>query len=396
RDIIYLWVARMIFTSLEFLDEIPFEKVIIHATILDPEGRRMSKSKGTGVDPLLVMDKYGTDACRYWMAGAGTASQDVRYREEKIEAYRNFANKLWNASRFVLTKAAGEGAAPQRPAKLESSIDRWIVSRLNAVIASVTADLEAFEFASATQTLYEFTWNEFCDWYVELAKPRLDEGDETVRWVLSHVMNQLLKLLHPFMPFITEEIHQLLIQRGWAEAAETLQLTGWPVADAAAADAEAERETGLLIEAVRTVRNMRAELKIEPAKRAEKLILVATPGDKAVLEAVAPYIGRMTRSEQVEILGAAPTITKASTGLFGENQAVLPLEQFGDVLEKEIKRLDKELVSLESEKARVAGQLGNEAFVSKAPAAVVDKLRARQEEIEVQLGTVKQQLARWQ
>ena len=396
RDIIYLWVARMIFSSLEFLDEIPFDKVIIHATILDPEGRRMSKSKGTGVDPLLVMDKYGTDACRYWMAGAGTASQDVRYREEKIEAYRNFANKLWNASRVVLTKAAGEGAAPQRPAKLESAIDRWIVSRLNAVIASVTADLEAFEFASATQTLYEFTWNEFCDWYVELAKPRLDEGDETVRWVLSHVMNQLLKLLHPFMPFITEEIHQLLIQRGWAEAAETLQLTGWPVADAAAADAEAERETGLLIEAVRTVRNMRAELKIEPAKRAEKLILVAAPGDKAVLEAVAPYIGRMTRSEQVEILGAAPAITKASTGLFGENQAVLPLEQFGDVLEKEIKRLDKELVSLESEKARVAGQLGNEAFVSKAPAAVVDKLRARQEEIEVQLGTVKQQLARWQ
>ena len=231
RDIIYLWVARMIFTSEEFLDEIPFSQVIIHATILDPEGRRMSKSKGTGVDPLTVMDKYGTDACRYWMAGAGTSSQDVRYREEKIEAYRNFANKQWNATRFVLMKAAESGQAPVRPAKLDSAIDRWILSRLNTVVEQVTRDLEAFEFASATQALYEFTWNEFCDWYVELAKPRLDEGDEAVRWVLQTVLSTLVKLLHPVMPFITEEIHEVLTARGWAESATTLQRTAWPVAD---------------------------------------------------------------------------------------------------------------------------------------------------------------------
>jgi valyl-tRNA synthetase len=398
RDIIYLWVARMIFSSLEFLGEIPYSQVIIHATILDPEGRRMSKSKGTGVDPLVVMDKYGTDASRYWMAGAGTSSQDVRFREEKIEAYRNFANKLWNATRFVLTKAAESGEAPRRPAKLDSAIDRWILSRLTAVVTQVTRDLEAFEFADATQALYEFTWNEFCDWYIELAKPRLDEGDPAVRYVLQTVLSTLVKLLHPLMPFITEEINELLAARGWAESTPTLQHAAWPVADVSLNDAEAEREAGLLIDAVRTVRNMRAELKIDPAKKADQLIVVAPARDRAVLEAVAPLIARLSRSERVEVYGEgdAPQIAKAATGLSGENTLILPLEQFGDVIAKEITRLTKEVQALEAEQTRIAGQLGNEGFVAKAPAQVVDKLRARQDEIVGQLTTAKQQLAKWQ
>jgi valyl-tRNA synthetase len=397
RDIIYLWVARMIFTSCEFLDEIPFSQVIIHATILDPEGRRMSKSKGTGVDPLVVMDKYGTDAARFWMAGAGTSSQDVRYREEKIEGYRNFANKLWNATRFVLTKAA-DGAAPQRPATLDSAIDRWILSRLSAVTATVTKSLEAFEFAEATQALYEFTWNEFCDWYIELAKPRLDDNDPAVRYVLQTVLSTLVKLLHPQMPFITEEINELLAARGWAEPTQTLQHTTWPEADASLLDADAEREAGLLIDAVRTVRNMRAELKIDPAKKADQLILVVPAKDRAVLESVAPLIARLSRSERVDVYGEgqAPEVAKAATGLSGENTLILPLEQFGDVIAKEITRLTKEVQALEGEKVRIAGQLGNEGFVAKAPAAVVDKLRARQDEIAVQLATAGQQLAKWQ
>ncbi|MNS30520.1 Valine--tRNA ligase [compost metagenome] len=397
RDIIYLWVARMIFSSEEFLGEIPFSQVIIHATILDPQGRRMSKSKGTGVDPLVIMDKFGTDACRFWMAGAGTSSQDVRFREEKIEAYRNFANKLWNATRFVLTKAA-DGQAPARPAQLDSAIDRWILSRLNTVTEQVTKDLEAFEFASATQALYEFTWNEFCDWYIELAKGRLDEGDPAVRYVLKTVLSTLVKLLHPVMPFITEEINELLAARGWADETTTLQRTSWPEVDRSAIDPDAEREAGLLIDAVRTVRNMRAELKIDPAKKADQLIVVAPAKDRAVLEAVAPLIARLSRSEKVEVYGEgqAPEIAKAATGLSGENTLILPLEQFGDVLEKELGRLGKEVQALEAEQGRIAGQLGNEAFVGKAPAAVVDKLRARQDEIVGQLATAHQQLARWQ
>ncbi|HEY9721430.1 MAG TPA: class I tRNA ligase family protein, partial [Oscillatoriaceae cyanobacterium] len=386
---------RMIFSSLEFLGEIPFSDVIIHATILDPQGRRMSKSKGTGVDPLEIMDKYGTDACRYWMAGAGTSAQDVRFREEKIEAYRNFANKLWNASRFVLLKAA-TGAAPSAPAQLDSPVDRWILSRLASVIDQVTHDLETYEFATATQALYEFAWNEFCDWYIELAKPRLDEGDQAVRWVLKTVLDALVKLLHPVMPFITEEIHQLLVERGWAEPAETLQHTAWPVAQATWRDPAAEREVNLLIETVRTVRNMRAELKIEPAKKADELVLVAAAEDRAALETMAPLIARMSRSEEVRLVDTAPAIVKAATGHVGETRVILPLEQFGDVLEKEIVRLQKETSSLESELERVRGQLANEAFVAKAPAAVVDKLRARNEEIVVQLESARQQLARWQ
>ncbi len=398
RDIIYLWVARMIFTSLAFRKEIPFSHVIIHATILDPEGRRMSKSKGTGVDPLVVMDKFGTDAARFWMAGAGTSSQDVRFREEKIETYRNFANKLWNASRFVLMKAAPEGSGvPARPARLESAVDRWIVSRLHAVVADVTRHIEAFDFSDATTALYEFTWNELCDWYLELAKPRLDAGDESVRWVLREVLDTLLRLLHPFMPFITEEIHQLLVARGWSEAAETLQHRAWPQADPTAADPEAEAEMGLLIETVRTLRNMRAELKIEPAKLAPKVFIVATPADRAALERISGLIARMARAEEVVVAGldAPPDAGKAATGLAGENQVILPLEGFGDVIAKEVTRLQKELVNLEQEQGRVHGQLGNEAFVGKAPAAVVDKLRARQEEIGTQLETIRQQLAKW-
>ncbi|MDB5100049.1 MAG: valine--tRNA ligase [Cyanobacteria bacterium RYN_339] len=399
RDIIYLWVARMIFSGLEFQGEIPFHDVIIHATILDPEGRRMSKSKGTGVDPLVIIDKYGADACRFWMAGAGTASQDVRFREEKIETYRNFANKLWNAVRFAFMKAAPEGSAPPvKPAQLDSAVDRWIISRLHGVIASVTRDIETYDFASATQTLYEFTWNELCDWYLELAKPRLDAGDEGVRWVLREVLDSLLRLLHPFMPFITEELFQALAARGWVQEIETLQRAEWPKADPTAHDPAAEREVALLIDVVRTVRNVRAELKIEPAKLAPEIRVYATDLDKPSLEASASMIARLARAERVEVasIAAIPTtFEKVATGVAGDCQIHLPLEGFGDVVEKEIQRLGKEQVALEAEQQRVAGQLSNETFVAKAPAAVVEKLRARQDELKGQLETVRQTLEKW-
>jgi valyl-tRNA synthetase len=199
------------------------------------------------------------------------------------------------------------------------------------------------------------------------------------------------------MPFITEEINELLTARGWAEPTATLQRTAWPVADTSLLDPDAEREAGLLIDAVRTVRNMRAELKIDPVKKADQLIVIAPAKDRAVLEAVAPLIARLSRSERVDVFGEgeAPEIAKAATGLSGENTLILPLEQFGDVLEKEIVRLTKELQSLEAESGRIAGQLGNEGFVAKAPAAVVDKLRARQDEIVGQLATARQTLAKW-
>ncbi|MEB3195758.1 MAG: valine--tRNA ligase [Candidatus Sericytochromatia bacterium] len=404
RDIIYLWVARMIFTSLEFRDEIPFSDVIIHATILDPEGRRMSKSKGTGIDPLVVMDRYGTDAVRYWMAGAGTSSQDVRFREEKIETYRNFANKLWNASRFILTKAAAEGLAPPSLPKRgeprttpDSVVDRWILSRLHGLVADVTAQIERYAFAEATTALYEFTWNEFCDWYLELAKGRLDAGDSVVREVLAEVMDTLLCLLHPFMPFITEEIHQLLVARGWAPACNSLLRRAWPVANPSLRDEAAEREMGLLIDAVRQLRNMRAELRVEPAKLAPEVFIIPTEGDREAFLRLAPQIARMGRAEAVRVLEPEATVAddKVATGLVGESQVILPLAAFGDVLARERSRLEKELGALRNEQQRVAGQLANEAFVAKAPVQVVDKLRARAEEIVTQIETLDAQLKAW-
>jgi valyl-tRNA synthetase len=404
RDIIYLWVARMIFTSLAFRDEIPFSQVIIHATILDPEGRRMSKSKGTGVDPLLVMDKYGTDATRFWLAGAGTSSQDVRYREEKIETYRNFANKLWNATRFVLMKAAAPGSAapawqgdPGAREPLASAVDRWIISRLHRLVDDVTRAVDAFAFSEATAALYEFTWNELCDWYLELAKGRLEAGDEDVRRVLAEVMDTLVRLLHPFMPFITEEINQLLVARGWAPAADTLQRRTWPVADAGSLDLAAEREMGLLIDTVRALRNMRAELRVEPAKVAPEVVIVPTAEDHDLLARVAPSIARLGRTERVSVapVGSAGPAGRCATGLAGENQIFLPLAGFGDVLAREAARLGKEIAALEGEQQRVAGQLGNEAFVAKAPAAVVAKLRARQDELNGQLEALRRQLESW-
>jgi valyl-tRNA synthetase len=216
-----------------------------------------------------------------------------------------------------------------------------------------------------------------------------------VRWVLREVLDSLLRMLHPFMPFITEELFQALGQRGWVQALDTIQRAAWPKADASAQDAAAEREVALLIDVVRTVRNMRAELKIEPAKLAQELHVVAVPADKPVLDAVSGLVGRLARAEKVLVHASAPALGKAATGLAGENQIFLPLEQFGDVIAKEIQRLGKEQAALEAEQQRVAGQLGNEAFVAKAPAAVVDKLRARQDELKVQLETVRQTLEKW-
>jgi valyl-tRNA synthetase len=403
RDIIYLWVARMIFTSLEFLDEIPFSDVIIHATILDPEGRRMSKSKGTGVDPLLMMDKYGTDATRFWLAGAGTSSQDVRFREEKIEIYRNFTNKLWNASRFVLTKAAGAETKPRRRApgeprqKPASPVDRWILSRLHGLIRDVTTHIDHYAFAEATQALYDFTWNEFCDWYVELAKPRLEAGDAAIRDVLAEVMDTLLRLLHPFMPFITEEIQQQLVAQGWASPSDTLLQREWPAFDPEALDPGAEEEMALLVGTVRALRNMRAELRVEPAKLAPDVCIRVAEKDKPAFERLSALIARLGRAERVALLNEDDVVdtTRSATAMVGENLIVLPLSGFGDVLTREITRLKKEVTALEQERSRVLQQLANEAFVAKAPPAVVEKLRVRESEVSLQLDTLTRQLKAW-
>lgn len=391
RDILYLWVARMVFMSMEFTHEVPFKDVVIHATILDAKGQRMSKSKGTGVDPLDIMAKYGTDACRFWFAGAGTSAQDVRYTEDKLESGRNFANKLWNASRFVLMNLP-QGDRSEL-AQLEPA-DRWILSRLQTTIETVTEAIDAFRMSDATTALYEFTWSEFCDWYVELAKPRMHAGDETVKAVLREVLSTVLGLLHPFMPFITEEIYAQLVAQELVEPVETLLRTEWPRARAELRDAKAETEMALVMEVIRTVRNMRAELGVPPAKKAERLFIHASAGQAPILGAMRGAIAFLTRSEQVDISTTAEDIPQAASGVAGENTILLPLAGLLDI-QKEIERLAKEQKQLQGERERLEGQLANEAFVSKAPGHVVDKLRNRVTEVDQQLAALAGQMARW-
>ncbi|MBO9540632.1 valine--tRNA ligase [bacterium] len=394
RDIIYLWVARMVFMSMEFEHEIPFQDVVIHATILDAKGQRMSKSKGTGVDPLEIMGKYGTDACRFWFAGAGTSAQDVRYTEDKLEAGRNFANKLWNASRFVLMnlpQGFKTDVAQVAPERLDIA-DRWILSRLQHTVQTVTEAVDAFALSDATTALYEFVWSEFCDWYLELAKPRMREGDEAVKAVLREVLSTVLRLLHPFMPFITEEIYAQLVAQELVAPTETLLATQWPADQASLRNEAVEAEMALVMEVIRTVRNMRAELGVPPAKKAERLVIFGKQHE--LLARMKDTIGHLTRSEAVEV-GAEPVeIAQAASGVAGENTILLPLEGLLDI-QKEVERLKKEQGQLTGERQRLEGQLSNEAFVSKAPAHVVDKLRTRMGEVDAQLTTLAQQIERW-
>ncbi len=392
RDILYLWVARMVFTSKEFLDEIPFQHVVIHATILDSKGQRMSKSKGTGVDPLDMIAKYGADASRFWFAGAGTSSQDVRFSEEKLEAGRNFANKLWNVSRFALMNLP-EG---DRAQAVELTLaDRWILSRLHRTIQTVTEAIDAFNLYQATDALYDFIWGEFADWYIELAKSRMHAGDETVRAILREVLYATLRLMHPFMPFVTEEIHATLVERDLVPRHDSLLRTAWPEADAAKIDATVEAEMAQIMDAVRSVRNMRAELGIEPAKRAERLVIHASSASAEVYRKGASYLAHLTRTERVEVSTEAQEIPLAASGVSGDATLLLPLAGLLDI-GKEIERLGKEQVKLLAEREKLAGQLSNEAFLAKAPGPVVDKLRSRQGEVEQALLTVAGQIQRWQ
>lgn len=390
RDIMNLWVARMVFTSLEFLGQIPFKNVVIHATILAAGGARMSKSKGTGVDPLDVMAQYGTDACRYWMAGAGTAGQDVIFLPEKIEAARNFCNKLWNAARFALMNLEGVRLDDLRqvgpPTALE---DRWIASRLAATVETVTKAIDDFSFSQATDALYDFVWAEFCDWWLEIAKSRLREGDRQAQATLLRTLEGIVKLMHPFTPFITEEIYAQLSARGLSPQSETLLFTSWPAAGGRDTDAESKME--MVMGAVREVRRILTELGI-PAGTRPPLIAVRGPED-AVAVFRAEGLGTLALARaQGHDFDQEREFKQSASAVVGPVTILLPLEGLLD-LDKERGRLAKEIEGAGAEVARLEGQLANEAFVSKAPAHVVDKLRNRLAEVGAQRETLQTRLA---
>ena len=374
-DIIYFWVARMIFTALEFTGEKPFKDVLIHGLVRDAEGRKMSKSLGNGVDPLDVIERYGADAMRFMLSTSSTPGQDVRFREERVEQARNFANKIWNASRFVLMNI---GDMKAEDVSLEGNLgaaERWILHRLNETARDVTRLMDQYDFGETGRLLYDFIWDDFCDWYIEFSKLTLYGGDETakatVKSVLVYVLDRILRLLHPFMPFITEEIWQHLPHRG-----DTISLAEWPVYDAKWEAAEAVSEMRQLMDVIRAVRNIRAEVNVAPGKKIDLLIRPDGGSSQAVLERNADVLRRFCNTEELRIDPALASPEKAMTAVVSCAELFFPLAGLIDI-EQEINRLKKELKTLDYEVERIEKKLANEGFITKAPAKVIEEEKAK-------------------
>ncbi|MBQ8682174.1 MAG: valine--tRNA ligase [Selenomonadales bacterium] len=390
-DIIFFWVARMIMMGLAFQKEIPFRHVFIHGLVRDSQGRKMSKSLGNGIDPLEVINQYGTDALRFMLITGNTPGNDMRFYWERVESSRNFANKLWNASRFVQMNLDDYPADYQPNEANYTLADRWILSRYQKTALDVTNNLERFELGEAGRALYEFIWSELCDWYIELSKARLYdkenvEARRTAQYVLSSVLTETLKLLHPFMPFITEEIWQHLPHEGIS-----IMVSEWPT-DKGLIDEEAERDMTLIMDTVKAIRNMRAEVNAAPGKKSPVTIQTATAEGKVVFENNLPYLLKLAAADPVTVELLSDTKpANAMTAVVNGAEIYMPLLGLIDV-EKETARLKKELDTLIKEVERAEKKLSNQNFVAKAPADVIEKERTKQKEYMDKQQAVKERL----
>ncbi|MGI8565461.1 MAG: class I tRNA ligase family protein, partial [Pyrinomonadaceae bacterium] len=396
RDIIFLWVSRMVMEGLKFTNREPFQDVIITGTVLDKHGQRMSKTKGNGVDPMDVFEKYGVDATRLTLAGA-SAGTDIRWNDNQVESYRNFANKIWNAARFCLLNSEGVsvGKGFASDPKEWALHDRWIMSRLNRTARDVNAALEKYQFHEAVYALYHFFWDDFCDWYIELSKADVTAGEATpqrdaARSRVVTVLEQALRLLHPFMPFITEELWQRLpgvgvesLHPAYAQASvdPTIMLTAYPLADASLIDERAETEMGSVIELISRVRSIRSELNIKPGESIQLYVGPMSNGRSGIFnEDVTAQIMRLTRAAEVsfksEMSGDSVPRASARAALAGGMEVAVPLEGLIDFAQERA-RLRKEEEKLQQEAERLEKQLANPQFVERAPAEKVDELRQR-------------------
>ena len=367
-DIIFFWVARMMIMGLKFMDEVPFKKVYIHALIRDEKGQKMSKSKGNVVDPLDIIKDYGTDALRFTLSALSAQGRDIFLSKEQIEGYRHFANKIWNAARFILMNLEGMRNAECGMRNVELA-DRWIVSRLNQVTKEVTISLEEFKFNEAAMALYDFVWHEFCDWYLELAKIWLYGEDEEKRQATQHLLTttfgNILKMLHPFMPFMTEEIWQKLPV---VKEQESIILESWPKAEEDRIDEKAIKDMELVREVIYRIRNLRAEMGIPQNTRAKVLI----KGESSALRENQDYILRLASLSLIEMGEDMAKPPLSATAVTGGLEIHLPLGDLID-LEAEKARLAKELKKIEEDLSRIQTKLANEAFRAKAPKEVVEK-----------------------
>lgn len=372
RDIIFFWVARMIFMGLKFQDQKPFSDIYIHGLIRDAKGRKMSKSLGNGIDPLEIIDQYGADALRFTLITGNTPGNDMRFREERLEASRNFANKIWNASRFVLMNLEDFELAEVDSSNLKTTLaDKWMASRISRVAGEIDQALENYNFGEMSNSLYDFIWNEFCDWYIELLKERLYQDQDpqaklTAQYYGLKSLESLLRMLHPVMPFITEEIWQKL-----PGTEGTIMRADYPVQKEQALDKKAEDKMALIMSVIKTVRNIRNEMKVNPGRRI-KAILAAPAAKADILREGQSYLKNLARIKELEIGGAdLERPEKVSTSIISEVEVILPLEGMID-LDKEIARMEKEIKDVESEIERAAGKLKNEGFVNNAPQDLVE------------------------
>ena len=389
-DIINFWVSRMIFQALEFTGEKPFKDVLIHGLVRDAEGRKMSKSLGNGVDPMDVISEYGADSLRYFLATASSPGQDLRYSNDKVESVWNFANKIWNASRFALMNMEGMTYDQIDLSGKKSVADSWILTRLNETIEQVTDLAERYEFGEVGRSLYNFIWDDFCDWYIEMSKLPLygedEEAKKMTRSVLAYVLDNTMRLLHPFMPFITEEIWQNLPHEG-----ESITIAAWPTVDDSLTDQSQSSSMKLLMDVIRSVRTIRAEVQSPMSKKVPLTISAKDADTHAVLEANAAYIERFCNPETLTIGQNIEAPEKSMSAVVSGAELFMPLEGLIDI-DAELARLNKELEKWAKEVKLVSGKLTNERFVSKAPEAVVAEERAKQADYVEKHATVEKRI----
>ena len=379
-DIIFFWVARMIFMGLEFKDEIPFKHVFIHGLVRDSQGRKMSKSLGNGINPLEVIEEYGADALRFTLVTGNTPGNDMRFYMERVEANRNFANKIWNASKFVLMNLEGFDESFVPSAEDYTLADKWILEEYNKTVTNITNNLDKFELGEAASAVYDFIWNTYCDWYIELAKPRLynKEGGrdrQTAQYLLVSILRHMMELLHPFMPFVTEHIWQHLPHEG-----ESIMVAPWPSTLSMEGFSSAAAHMNVMMDGIKGIRNMRAEMNVPMGKRSEVILVPATEELKGILETHGDYFHTLGWAEKVTVLSPdAPKPENATVTVVNGLEVYLLLKDLIDA-DKEKERIAKEQATVLKEIARLEGKLNNQGFLAKAPEAVVAKEKEKLEE----------------
>ena len=390
-DIIFFWVIRMVFSGYEQTGKSPFHHVLIHGLVRDSLGRKMSKSLGNGIDPLEIIDKYGADALRLTLVTGNAPGNDMRFYMERVEASRNFANKVWNASRFILMNME----RAQIPATVEesdlTSADKWILSKVNALAKEATANMDKFELGIAVQKIYDFIWEEFCDWYIEMVKPRLYKEDDATKgaalWTLKTVLGNALKLLHPFMPFITEEIYRNLTEE------ESVMIAQWPVYREDWNFAEDETAVETIKEAVRGIRNLRSGMNVPPSKKAHVFVVSENAAVRGIFENGSVFFAALGSASQVTVQADKTGIADdAVSAMLAEAAIYMPFAELVD-MDKEIQRLKKEEERLTKELGRVNGMLNNEKFISKAPQSKIDEEKEKLEKYTQMMAQVKERLA---